>query len=369
MNSRRVLLVTPDYPPPPGGIQTIVRNLETGLEDKGQDVSVLHIDPEAFEPQVTDFVPKPRWLYTARSAFTVQFVYLNAVYRNAVERIEEFDPDVVHAMHIRCWPAMVAARERGVPRVLTTYALELEESVLSANAIEEADAVHAISEFTASLVRDGARNEPEIEVVPPSIDVDAYRQTAETVSKDGTVVTLARFVDRKNIETVVDAWARLPDDVREGRQLVVAGDGPNRDALENRAADLQGVEFPGWVNGADKRRLLARSDVFVMVPRRDEYDVEGFGIVYIEAQASGTPVVGSSHGGAPEAIGDAGIVVEDENDPDEVATAIEALLSDEERKDACIDAATSRIDRFDIPTVTDGILEIYVSQLAQDSEP
>jgi phosphatidylinositol alpha-1,6-mannosyltransferase len=355
----KVLLVSPDYPPPPGGIQTIVRNLEIGLEDEEHEVEVLHVDPRNFERRATDFVPRPRWLYTGRGALMGQFVYLNAVYRKAVEAITRFEPDVVHAMHVRCWPAMVAAQEKGVARALTTYALELEEKTLAANAIEEADAVHAISEFTASLVRKGARREPHIEVIPPSIDVNAYREAAESVSKNGSVVTLARFVDRKNIETVIEAWSQLSDDTREGRQLIVAGDGPKRDELERRAINMPDVEFPGWVNGEDKRQLLARSDLFVMVPRRENYDVEGFGIVYIEAQAAGTPVVGSSHGGAPEAIGNAGIVVENENDPEEVADAIKSLLRDETRREEYRRAAAERLDQFDIPAVTDGILDVY----------
>lgn len=363
METLRVLLVTPDYPPPPGGIQTIVRNLETGLTDADHDVEVVHVDPEEFEWTASDFVPTPRWLYSGRAALTGQFVYLNAVYRRTVEAIEQFDPDIVHAMHVRCWPALVAAGEHDISKVLTTYALELEEKTLAANAIEESDAVHAISEFTASLVREGAHGNPKIEVEPPSIDVNAYRETAKSVQSDGSVVTLARFVDRKNIETVVEAWSRLPKDVRDNRELIVAGDGPNRPALVQRAEDLPNVKFPGWVNGEEKRQLLARADAFAMVPRRDDFDVEGFGIVYIEAQAAGTPVVGSRHGGAPEAVGDAGIIVEDENDPDEVAGAIETLLQDDAKRKSCLAAASERIDQFSIPTVTDGILKIYSGTL------
>lgn len=358
----RVLLVTPDYPPPPGGIQTIVRNLERGLDAAGCAVRVLHVDPDGYHRRLPDFLPRPRWCYSLPATATGQFTYLNAVYREAVDAIESFEPDVVHAMHVRNWPALVAARERGLPTVLSTYALELEEGTLAANAIEDADVVHAISEFTASLVREAAPGgDPDVRVIPPSIDVGAYRDAADATDEaaPGPVVTLARFVERKNIETVVDAWGHLASSTTDGRELVVAGDGPLRADLQRRARKYESVRFPGWVNGRDKRELLADADVFAMVPRREEFDVEGFGIVYIEAQAANTPVVGSRHGGAPEAIDDAGIVIDDENDPGEVAGAIETLLTDERRRSRHLSAAEDRIGSFDVPAVTSEHLAVY----------
>lgn len=364
-DSARVLLVTPDYPPPPGGIQTITRNLERGLTETNHEVTLLHLDPREYDAAASDFFPRPRWLYTPRATISGKFVYLNAVYRETIEAIETRDPDVVHAMHIRNWPALVAAHEHGIPTVLSTYALELEERVLAANAIAEADVVHAISEFTASLVRDAARSPPEIALVPPSIDVDAYREAVTDVDSEGPgpVVTLARFVDRKNVETVIEAWKRLSDRVTEGRELIVAGDGPNREALERRAAGHEDVRFVGWVQGREKRELLGRADAFALVPRRDEFDVEGFGIVYIEAQAAGTPVVGSKHGGAPEAIDEAGIVVDDEEDPSEVAEAILTVISDGATREELLTAANARIDGFGIPAVTESHLSVYETLL------
>lgn len=360
-DSLRVLLVTLDYPPPPGGIQTIVKNLERGLGELGHETEVLHVETDALDWGGADLFPTPRWLYGLRSLRRLDFVYMNVVYRRTVEMIEQFDPDVVHAMHVKDWPALVAADEHGVPSALSTYALELGNEPLSARAIRDTDVVHALTEFTASLVRSVAVDEPAVEVTPPSIDVPTYQAAADRTdgSDTGPVVTMARFVDRKNIETVVRAWDHLDDSVRGGRELVVAGDGPNRDTLEALVGDRDDVRFTGWVNGHEKRDLLAAADTFVMVPRRNGYDVEGFGIVYIEAQAAGTPVVGSAHGGAPEAIDDAGTVVDDENDPVAVAEAIETMLTDGSTRDRCLRAADDRIDRFDIPEVARRHVTMY----------
>lgn len=358
----RILLVTPDYPPPPGGIQTIVRNLERGLNDAFAAVDILHIDPQDYEKRVDDLLPRSRWWYSAHAALTGKFVYQNAVYERVRERIESFDPDVVHAMHIRNWSALVAAADADLPTVLTTYALELEERKLAAAAIDAADVVHAISEFTEKLVHDAAKAAVKTRLIHPSIDVSQYRAARERSEQpDGAapVTTMARFVDRKNIETVIEAWKCLDPEHTAGRELVVAGDGPNREALQDRAGDREDIRFPGWVNGPEKRQLFGESATFVMVPRCDEFDVEGFGIVYIEAQAAGTPVIGSKHGGAPEAIGDAGIIVDNENDPDEVAEAIATMLGDEETRRDYERNAADRIDQFDISTITEEYIALY----------
>ena len=81
------------------------------------------------------------------------------------------------------------------------------------------------------------------------------------------------------------------------------------------------------------------------------YRAEGFGIVYIEAQASGTPVVGSPKGGAPEAVGDGGIVVEDESNPAEVADAVRRLITDDQTRSNSLLAIERRIDRFGMDSV------------------
>lgn len=357
----RVLLVTPDYPPPPGGIQTLVRNLERGLDDAGVSVAVEHVDPEEHERRPGDYLPRPRWCYTISATATLQFVYLNAVYRRTIERIEQYDPDVVHAMHVRNWPALVAAKERGIPTVVSTHALELGEQVLAAEAVRTADRVHAVSRFTESLVSELDAT-ATTRVVPPAIDVSRYRDArtrADSERSDTPVVTMARFVARKNVETVIEAWKRLDDEVVEGHELVVVGDGPNERQVAARAEGRADVRLTGWISETEKCELLADAATFTMVPRRDEFDVEGFGIVYIEAQAAGTPVVGSKHGGAPEAIGDAGIVVEDENDPEEVADALQTMLTDDATREQYEGNADARIDQFDIPAVTESFEAMY----------
>lgn len=363
VNSRllmRVLLVTPDYPPPPGGIQTLVRNLERGLETLGHDPIILHFDPDDYERRASDFLPT-RWAAASLVSLAPRlYPFYNAVYRATSEAISEHDPDVVHAMHIREWPALSAGRAHGVPTVVSTHAVELGERALASIAFDRADAVHAVSQFTASLIEADHGVSPAA-VIPPSIDVDYYDAPSTLPAADGTntVFSVARFVERKNVGTIIEAWKRLDGSVRAGRQLLLAGDGPLYESLNERADEVDDVQLLGWIEEAEKRDRLRSADLFVLPANGSGYDVEGFGIVYLEAQAAGTPVIGSSIGGVPEAVGDAGLLVNDEHDPTEVAHRIERLCSDEDVRDRCLRGAQRRIDEFDLRPVAERYVNLY----------
>lgn len=356
----RVLLVTPDYPPPPGGIQTLVRNLETGLEALGHEPIILQLDPEGYDRRASDFLPTARAAASLVSLAPRLYPFYNAVYRATTEAISRHDPDIVHAVHIREWPALSAAGAHGVPTVVSTHAVELGERTLASIAFDRADAVHAVSRFTASLVERDHDVEPAA-IIHPSIDLDAYATPSmpQTHTPTKTMFSVARFVERKNVGTIIDAWEQLGDDVRQDRQLLLAGEGPLYGSLRRRAETIDDVRLLGWIDEAEKRRRLREAELFVLPANGSGYDVEGFGIVYIEAQAAGTPVIGSSVGGVPEAVGDAGLLVDDEHDAAELARAMERLCSDADLRERSLRAAQRRIGDFDLDHVAERYVSLY----------
>ena len=170
----RVLLVTIDYPPPPGGIQTVTKNLEKGLNAGGHRSCVLHLERESYSPTIGDFIPHPRRFYGLKSIRRRDFVYMNNLYKKTTDRIKNFNPDIVHAMHINNWSSLVAAKDHNIPTVLSTHGLELKNTSLAKTAISDADLVHTPSIFTSDLVKD-ILSDTQTYVVPPSIDLDSYR--------------------------------------------------------------------------------------------------------------------------------------------------------------------------------------------------
>ena len=361
-DSFRVLLVTPSYPPPPGGIQSLTRNLERGLRVHGADVEVLVGDLSFSDIEVSDVLPAVRWRHSVNSLLTGEVLALNAIHRRTEALIETHEPDLVHAIHIAGWPALVTASEYDVPSIVSTHALELERASLARNAVDEATIVHSVSEYTRDLTREVTDGPIRSRVIPPSIAVEEYTTQLPTTEENGpkTVVTVARLVERKNITTLIDAVEMLNRRLEEDVELRIIGEGPRKDTLVQQATESN-VVFEGWVSEEEKRRLLADADVFALVPRGIGFDVEGFGIVYIEAQAAGTPVVGSRNGGVPEAVGDGGLIVDDEMDSVEVAETLQVLLADDRTRARCLRAATRRIDQFDISAVAARHLQMYES--------
>jgi len=345
-----------------GGISTLTRNVEKGLKQRGHEVQTLFIPFELSERdwEILDYVPRPRWCYSVKSIKTRRFAYLQNVYSQARSVISTFDPDIVHAMHIWNWPAVIVANELKIPTVLSTHALELEEKSLAARAIDDADVIHSVSSFTRNLVADVADNEVDSTyIAPPSIEVSKYQsEDCHIRSGSEVVITLSRLVDRKNIGTVIKSWEHI-DTKSTDRELIVAGSGPNQESLAALVEDRNDISIVGGISEKYKRELLAKADVFALVPSRNGFDVEGFGIVYVEAQAANTPVVGSSYGGVPEAVGDGGIIVDQEDDPTEVANATTQLLSNQEVQQRCLSAIDHRIEQFGLLPVTEKHLEVY----------
>jgi len=153
------------------------------------------------------------------------------------------------------------------------------------------------------------------------------------------VICVSRLVARKGQDMLVRA---LPGILRKVPQavLLLVGDGPDRDALGRLAARLgvaDSVVLVGGVPWAQLPAHYAAGDVFAMPcrTRGKGLDVEGLGIVFLEASAMGLPVVAGDSGGAPEAVlsGKTGVIVAGRDVP-EISKAVVDLLSHPERSAA-----------------------------------
>ena len=156
--------------------------------------------------------------------------------------------------------------------------------------------------------------ESKVHVVYPGVDTDRFRPDVDgralraRVAADGDVVFLSvgRLQRRKGHDMVLRALAQLRQAVPNARYVIV-GDGPHQSQLQTEAAALgvaDLVHFAGPASAAELPAWYAAADVFVMPNRTDGVDFEGFGIVFLEAAASGLPVIGGLSGGVPEAVDD-----------------------------------------------------------------
>lgn len=180
-----------------------------------------------------------------------------------------------------------------------------------------------------------------IAIVYPGVDTQRFRpdidasQVRRQIAPNGEPVLLSvgRLQTRKGHDLMIQAVGSL---VRDGRQFfryVIVGDGHERSRLESLVDECgvrEYVTFAGEVPADQLPQYFAACDVFVLPNRIDNGDVEGFGIVFLEAAACAKPAVGGRSGGVPEAVadGETGLLVSG-TDVEELAAAVARLMDSE----------------------------------------
>jgi phosphatidylinositol alpha-1,6-mannosyltransferase len=179
--------------------------------------------------------------------------------------------------------------------------------------------------------------------IAPGIDTEHFAPTdsSELTGELGltdkkVIVSVGRLVHRKGQDVLIEAMPHLLKEIPDAH-LVLIGEGPYRGYLETRVKNLgidSKVTFIGRITYVDLPRYICLGEVFVM-PSRSRLaglEVEGLGIVYLEASACGLPVIAGNSGGAPDAVvqGVTGLVVNGK-DQQAVATSIATLLNDQEK--------------------------------------
>lgn len=206
--------------------------------------------------------------------------------------------------------------------------------------LAKADAVVAVSRFTqAALVAIMGVDPARIELIPNGVDHSRFSpcdtsSIRKRLGLDGcrVILSVGRLVERKGFDRVLDAMAVV---VRKHPDIhcLIAGTGPLLNALDMVVREWRlerNVRFLGAVSDQELRDLYSLADVFVLPNRQmPDGDTEGFGLVFLEANACGTPVVAGTAGGAVDAVEDGvnGLNV-DGSDATQVAQAILRLLED-----------------------------------------
>ena len=172
--------------------------------------------------------------------------------------------------------------------------------------------------------------------IAPGIDTEHF-QPIERDNLAPTIISVGRLVHRKGQDRLVEALPLIKASI-PNVQLIFVGEGPHRSELDRLIVEnevSENVKFLGRIAYKDLPGILALGDVFVMPSRSRLFglEVEGLGIVYLEASASGIPVIAGRSGGSPDAVqpGASGLVV-DGRKVDELVNALELLLVDDAKR-------------------------------------
>jgi phosphatidylinositol alpha-1,6-mannosyltransferase len=336
----RTLIVTNDFPPRKGGVERFVFDLADHLPlGTVRVIAPSHPGDAAFDRGLS---------FPVRRVARPRFRPTGELRRAIDAELLEHRPDVAVFGHALPQVGLASrqVRDAGVPSVMLTHGVEYWFArlpgfrALLRRSTSAASAVTAISEHVARPIRRAVAPTPVMMLSPgvdterfrPDLDGSAWRERLGVGARP-LVLCVGRIVPRKGQDVLVRTFGAVLDAV-PGAALVIVGDGPARRTVERLAAQTApagSIVFAGEVSDEDLPSLYSAADVFAM-PCRSRWgglEVEGFGIVFMEAASAGLPVVAGRSGGAAEAVvdGDTGLVV-DGTDDAAVVEAIVRLLRD-----------------------------------------
>lgn len=347
----RVLLVTNDFPPRPGGIQCYLEELVRRIAGSGRHEVTVYA-PQWKGAEAFDEAAASAGYQVVRHPGTLMLPG-PAVDRRMRRLISDQAIDTVW-FGAAAPLALLAQRARtaGATRVLaSTHGHEVGWSMLPvARSVlrrigQTCDTVTFVSHYTRGRFSSAFGPDAALEHLPPGVDTDRFRPDpgarAELRLRHGlgerpTVVCVSRLVPRKGQDMLIRALPAIRQRV-PGAALVIVGGGPYAQTLHQLAAEHEvadAVTFTGGVPAAELPAYYLLGDVFAMPcrTRGAGLDVEGLGIVFLEASAAGVPVVAGRSGGAPETVLDkrTGRVV-DGRSVAQIGDAVSALLADPDR--------------------------------------
>jgi len=355
------LLVTNDFPPKVGGIQTYLWELWRRLPPDGFAVLTgAHPGAAAFDagqPYRIERIAAPVLLPTP------------ALRRRIRELAGETGAGFLVVDPVL--PLGLAAVGLGLPFALVAHGAEIAvpgrlpgSRAALARVARAAIGSVAAGCYVADELRRAAGAPIEVAVVPPGVDTERFRPLEAVPAARRSfglpeagplIVNVGRLVPRKGADVLIAAAARLRRAFPE-LTVAIAGTGRDRERLEQLARRRRApVRFLGRVPDDRLPALYGCADVFA-APNRSRWwglEQEGFGIVFLEAAACGVPQLAGRSGGAPEAVdeGTTGLLVHDPTDDRQVAAALERLLGDPAARARMGDAARRRAEaefRYDV---------------------
>jgi len=340
------LLVTNDYPPKVGGIQTYLWELWRRLpQDSFEVFTSPHDESGGFDAQQGHRIHRYDrfWLPSTPRVRKTVAAHAARIDASIVVMDPAFPLGAIGPKLNRPYSVIVHGAEVSVPARLPGTAAMLRAAVgnadlvISASRFAEAEAARIVGEM------------PPVVYVPPGVDTDRFvplstlerRAARRRLGFDPDaplIVGVSRLVPRKGFDTLISAAAKLRDQYPD-IQVVIAGTGRDEARLRSRIGKTNSpARLLGFVDDADLPALYGCADAFAMLCRKRwaGLEQEGFGIVFVEAAAAGCPQIAGLSGGSAEAVSDGttGYVVDKPDDVTAVAAAINRVLAHPDHADA-----------------------------------
>jgi phosphatidyl-myo-inositol dimannoside synthase len=376
--NRKALLLAEVFPPEKGGIQTWAHQLAKNYQDemivvapkrkgdkrfdKKQNYKVVRsgerpIKFEKFSQRLTRKVThriNPKITLEIASAY--QWLGIALKSRKQIRSI--------HVIHIRpAYLAYLFNKWFNIPYFIYGHGLELkkvleekEKQVFYSKLLKNAKKVFVNSEYTKNLVTKFGVNRKNIKEIPlgvnyqkfkPGLKTDFLRKRHNITKNDQVVFSLGRLVERKGFDVSLEAFAKVVQE-NDNLKYIIGGSGTEEKNLKELAKKLKikdRVIFAGRIDEEELPSYFSLADVFLMPSRELKGgEVEGFGIVFLEAGACQVPVIGGNSGGIASAIndGETGYLV-NPKDKEEIAQKLRKILNNPELADKMGEAGRKRV--------------------------
>jgi phosphatidylinositol alpha-1,6-mannosyltransferase len=342
----RSLLISTYYPPEHGGISHYMASVAKALGPARVSclTNVLESRPGADDADGIHVYRRPRAFATSKltQALGVSATIGEIMLRERPQAVQiaTTTSEGYFGLWLRRW--------LGLPFVIYAHGNEVFQAMktswpVARQALVSADRVLANSRFTAGLLEKAGVTPDRVVVLHPGCDAETFRPADPDEDlrrrllgdrpRGPILLSVGGLVPRKGQDIVIRA---LPALLKRHPTLVylVVGEGRHRPALEALISDVGAgdhVILTGEVSDVPLEQVYALCDVFIMASRQqlESGDVEGFGMVFLEANACGKAVIGGRSGGIADAVldGETGLLV-DPDAPEAIAVAVDRLLSD-----------------------------------------
>lgn len=353
-----------------GGVQEIVRAMHKELSKRGHEVRI--ITPESRE--INDEHRTKEMIFIGGGADFKSFATTSQISAAAdgedIEKMleeEQFDILHFHEPWVPMLSRQILARSRSIN--IATFHAKLPDTVMSRtlatvvtpytkSVLRYLDHLTAVSEAAAEYVK--TLTTASVDIIPNGIDLSEFKapDTFSDIHKPvKTILFLGRLERRKGVIHLLNAYAKLVERCSDV-ELVIAGDGPDRRKLEYKVEELElpNVKFLGYVTDAQKHKLLRTSDLFCVPALYGE----SFGIVLLEAMASGLVTVAGNNPGYASVMQELGsISLVNPKQPDELARRMDVMLHDEGLRRLWRKWGMAYVKQFNYPLIVDKYEKIY----------
>lgn len=348
-----------------GGVQEHVLAQAAELRERGYTVKIITPRPRGYQnnpPEDIIFVGNSA---NVKTPYKTSLELGISMGRGTVEDLvlpEKFDMIHIHEPEIPMLGVqiinnvdcpVVATFHAIHPETTVTRTIELLRIPYGKSIFSKLTSLTAVSDVAASFVQQ--HTDKQVHIIPNGIDIQKYAALKNTHKKK--ILYIGRLEKRKGVQYLLAAFkllsVKLPD-----YELTIAGDGPQREKLEEYVKEhaIERVKFLGYISDKEKLNLFSHASLFTSPAVYGE----SFGIVLLEAMAAGVPLVASDNPGYQSVMIERGLLsLVDVKNPTEYARRMELLLTDDELRRVWLGWAYNYIQNFSYKNIVDKYEQLY----------